>query len=74
MWFYRGHRIDVSATQTADGRWNAEARVRRIVSGEHAHVNHVECRELTAEAAEAAAVIYAQRWIDRRAVVARGGP
>ena len=72
MWFYRGHRIDVNATQTEDGRWNAEARVRRIVSVEPAHVNRVECRKLTAEAAEAAAVIYAQRWIDRRALVGRG--
>jgi hypothetical protein len=61
MWYYRGHRIDVNATQTSDGRWNAEAHVRRVVSGEHAQVNRVECRELTAEAQSAAPVKPAAR-------------
>jgi hypothetical protein len=60
---YRGFRIEVDAV-AADGRWNADVRIRRILSQDKPHVDRVTCLKLTAEHAERAAEIWAQRWID----------
>jgi hypothetical protein len=45
---------------------DAEARVRRVRSKDITYIAAVKCRKATADAAEAAALIAAERWIDRR--------
>ncbi|PYM22179.1 MAG: hypothetical protein DMD80_29170 [Candidatus Rokuibacteriota bacterium] len=60
---YRGYRIEIDAAP-ADGRWNAEARIRRLFSEDKPHVEQVTCFKLTAEYAERSAVIWACRWVD----------
>jgi hypothetical protein len=60
---YRGYRIDVEAV-AVDGRWNADVRIRRILSDEKPHRETVTCYKLTAEHAERSAEIWARRWID----------
>jgi hypothetical protein len=59
---YRGFRIQVAAA--ADGRWNADVRIRRILSPDKPHVERVTCYKLTAEHSEHAAEIWARRWMD----------
>jgi len=61
--YYCDHRIDVNALQ-ADGRWNAEVRIRRTLSPDKPDVHHVTCYKLRADHAEHSALIWAQRWID----------
>ena len=63
---YCGFRIQVDAV-AADGRWNADVRIRRILSSDKPHVERVTCYKLTAAHAEHAAEIWARRWIDIRA-------
>jgi hypothetical protein len=60
---YRGHRIEVNALEV-DGRWNAEVRIRRVLSREKSHVETVTCLKLTADHAERSGEIWARRWID----------
>jgi hypothetical protein len=63
---YRGYTIHTVAIETTDGLWNAEARVRRVRSQETPYITTVRCRKATAEAAETAALVGAQYWVDRR--------
>ncbi len=60
---YRSHRIEVAAVHV-DGAWDAEIRVRRLVSEEKPHVETITCRKPTAKVAEERGVVYARRWID----------
>jgi hypothetical protein len=60
---YRGFRIEIAAV-AADGRWNADVRVRRLFSQEKPRAERVTCYKLTAEHAERAAEIWARRWVD----------
>ena len=60
---YRGFRIQVDAI-AVDGRWNAEVRMRRILSQEKPHVETVTCFKLRAEHAERSGETWANRWID----------
>ncbi len=66
----RGYRIEVNAV-AADGRWNADVRLRRLFSHEKPHVELVSCDKLSAEHAEHAAVIWARRWVDLTADATR---
>ena len=63
---YRGYRIEVNA-EAAGGVWNAQVRIRRILSEDKPRVVIVTCRKPMAKVAEERAVIYARRWIDRQA-------
>ena len=63
---YRGFRIQVDAV-AADGRWNAEARIRRLFSEDKPHVEQVTCFKLTPDLAEHSAEIWARRWVDLHA-------
>jgi len=63
---YRGHRIEVNAVE-ADGRWDAEVRIREHAVNAKPHVETVTCHKLTADHAERAGEIWARRWIDLRA-------
>src|SRR5436305_889108 len=60
---YRGFRLQIDAV-AADGRWNAEVWIRRILSGEKPHMERVNCSKLTPEHAERRAAIWARRWVD----------
>jgi hypothetical protein len=60
---YCGFRIQIDAI-AVDGRWNAEVRMRRILTQEQPHVETVTCFTLTAKHAEWAGEICARRWID----------
>ncbi len=60
---YRGFRIQVDAV-AVDSRWNAEVRLRRILTQEKPQLETVTCFKLTAEHAESAGEIWAKRWID----------
>jgi len=62
---YRGYRIEINAVE-ADGRWNAEARIRAHAAYAKPHVRIVSCYELTAEHAERAGEIWAKRWVDMK--------
>ena len=66
MVLYRGYTIHTIPIQITNGLWNAEARVRRVRSGEEPYIDVVNCRKTTADAAEMAALVSAQYWIDRR--------
>ena len=61
---YGKFRIDVEGRHT-DGLWNAEVRIRRVLSDEKPHVQTITCRKATASAAEQAGEIWARRWVDR---------
>ena len=63
---YRGFRIAIEAV-AVDGRWNAEVRLRRILSADKPHAETVTCYKLTAKHAERAGEVLARRWIDLRA-------
>jgi hypothetical protein len=39
-------------------------RIRRVVSDDKVHVEHVTCRKISAELAEIRAAIWARRWVD----------
>lgn len=59
---YRGYGFHVTAVPAADGRWNAEVKVRQ-----HFPLDakpHVECFKMTTALAEAAGELWAKRWID----------
>jgi hypothetical protein len=60
---YRGHRIEVDAV-AVDDRWNADVRIRRILSPEKPHVDTVTCFKLRADHAERSGEIWAKRWVD----------
>jgi hypothetical protein len=62
---YRGHRIEVNAVE-ADGRWDAEVRIRQHAVHAKPRVRIVNCCELTAEDAERAGEIWARRWVDAK--------
>jgi hypothetical protein len=51
--------------QHTDGAWNAEVKIRRILSDANPRVEVVTCRKPTAKAAEERAAVYARRWVDR---------
>ncbi len=59
---YRGFRIQVDAV-AADSRWNADVRMRRILSQDKPHAERVTCFKLTAEHAERSGEIWAKRWV-----------
>jgi hypothetical protein len=63
---YRGFRIQVDA-MAVDGRWNAEVRMRRILSQDKPRVERVTCYKLTAKHAEWSGELWAKRWIDTNA-------
>ena len=63
---YRSFRIEVAA-QHVDGAWNAEVRIRRILSEMKPHVEQVTCRKPTGKVAEERGLVYARRWVDRNA-------
>ncbi len=48
----------------ADGRWNADVRLRRLFTEDKPQLERVTCYKLTAEHAERSAEIWARRWID----------
>jgi hypothetical protein len=58
--------VILRALSLADGRWNAEARVRRVRSNEKPYIATAKCRKPTSEAAETAALVVAEKWVDRR--------
>jgi hypothetical protein len=60
---YRGFRIEVEAV-AADGRWNADVRMRRILSQDKPRHETVTCYKLISKHAEYAAAIWAKRWVD----------
>jgi len=60
---YKGYRIEVYA-EPVDGYWDAVVRIRRVLTDDKVHVEHVTCRKLSAELAETRAAIWAWRWID----------
>lgn len=60
---YKGHRIEVTA-ELIDGAWDAAVRIRRVLSDDKAHVEHVTCRKVSAQLAETRGAIYARRWVD----------
>jgi hypothetical protein len=64
---YKRYRIEVNAQQTG-GLWNAEVRIRRILSDAKPHVETITCRKPSAKAAEEAGSVYARRWVDRHRV------
>jgi len=47
-----------------DGRWNADVRMRRILTQDRPHVERATCYKLSAEQAERAGEIWARRWVD----------
>ena len=61
---YKGYRIEVNA-ELADGAWDAQVRIRRVLSEEVPHVELVTCRKPTAKVAEERAAVYARRWVDQ---------
>jgi len=63
---YCGYTIHTLTIEVAPGVWNAEARIRRVRSNEKLYVTVVDCRKPTSEAAETAALVVAQKWVDRR--------
>jgi len=65
---YCGYRIEVEAI-AADGRWNADVRMRRLFSREAPRHEVVSCYKLTPDLAEHAALIWAKRWVDANGVV-----
>jgi hypothetical protein len=62
---YRGHRIEINAVE-ADGRWDAEVRIRQQAVHAKPRVRIVNCCELTAEHAERAGEIWGKRWVDAK--------
>jgi hypothetical protein len=60
---YRGFRIEAIALD-ADGAWDAEVRVRSMLSEARARVERLVFRKPTAKIAEQCAVIRARRWVD----------
>jgi hypothetical protein len=69
---YHGFRIEVEAVAD-DGRWNANVRIRRILSSDKPHVETVTCFKLTADHAERAGGIWARRWVDLKETLAEVG-
>jgi len=63
---YRGFRIEVDPV-VVDGRCNAEVRRRCILTPDKHHVEQITCYKLSAEHAERAGLVWAQRWIDLHA-------
>jgi hypothetical protein len=60
---YRGHRIEATAMPAGD-RFNPEVRIRRTLTDEKPIVETVTCFKVSAALAEAAAELWAKRWID----------
>jgi hypothetical protein len=67
---YKDHRIEVNAQQSV-ATWDAEVRIRRILSDQKPLVETITCRKPIAKDAEERASIYARRWVDRCATGAR---
>ena len=66
---YRGYRVHVIAVTAADGRWNAEVRLRQhFPLDAKPHVETVTCFTVSAAPAEAAGELRAKRWIVLRRV------
>jgi hypothetical protein len=61
---YRGYRLEIVA-QEVDRAWNADVRIRRVLSEMKPHVQQVTCRKTTAIEAEQAGELWARRWVDR---------
>ena len=57
---YKHHRIEVNAVAAGD-RFNAEVRIRRVLSEEKPHIETVTCFKVTAALAEQAAQTWAKR-------------
>jgi hypothetical protein len=60
---YRGHRIEVNGI-AVDGRYNAEAQIRRLFSQDKPHIDTVTCLKITPDLAEHSGELWARRWID----------
>jgi hypothetical protein len=65
---YRGFRIEVEAV-AADGRYNADVRMRRLFSQDKPRSERVTCYKLTPDLAEHGE-LWAKRWVDANAGVA----
>ena len=63
---YRRYRIEVNAVAEGD-RWNADVRLRRILSSDKPQLERVSCWKVTAALAEHAGMLWARRWIDLHA-------
>ena len=63
---YHGHHIEVYAAGL-QGAWDAVVRIRRSPSGEQVHSERVPFGEPTPDLAEQQALIWAKRWVDRKA-------
>jgi len=63
---YHGHHIEVYAAGL-QGAWDAVVRIRRSPSGDEVHSERVPFGEPTADLAEQHALLWAKRWVDRKA-------
>lgn len=63
---YRGHRIQVDAVRAGD-RWDAEVRIRRVLTEDKPRVERVTCGKPDRELAERWGAIWARRWVDAHA-------
>ena len=62
---YRGYGFRVNAVAAADGRWNAEVKVRQhFPLDAKPHVEVVTCLKVSAALAESAGELWAKRWVD----------
>jgi hypothetical protein len=66
---YRGFRIEIEAVAVVTGgRYNADVRMRRLLSRGKPIVERVTCFKLTPDLAEHAGELWARRWIDNNLV------
>ena len=61
---YCGYRIEVVAFEI-EGAWDAEVKIRRMLSKATACAGHLTCRKPTAKVAEQRGAVCAHEWIDR---------
>jgi hypothetical protein len=67
---YRGFRIEITA-QLVDGAWDAGILIRCLLSNEVRRTKYVACHKPTPEEAEHSADLWARRWMDGIARLAR---
>jgi hypothetical protein len=67
---YRGFRIEIAA-QMVNGAWDAGVRIRCPQSNEVRRTKYLACRKSTPAEAEHSADVWARRWMDSLARLAR---
>ena len=67
---YRGFRIEIAA-QLVDDAWDAGVSIRCPMSNEVRRAKYIACRKQTPAEAEHAADVWARRWMDGMARLAR---